>query len=1694
LLWTRTFGQVADRWIALGAPTYFQSFIVNPVDTNIIYATYADGTAKSTDGGANWTLTPVWTSDNARAIVLNPINRDTLYMGVEALGTGGRGIYRTSNRGNNWTQLYNAKSVRCVVLDPRRPHLLYAGTVTNTYTGATIGFLVSTNTGTTWTESNSGLTNLEIRALAIDPVTTTTLYVGTESGIFKSINSAGSWAPASIGLPAGSIIRALAISPSKPAVIFAGTQGDGLFKSTDGGSSWFASGSGITNGVISSIVFHPTDASTAYVSVQNGAVFRTRDAGSSWSALDLTGVSPFSETVYLTLNPLDPRIIYGLFNSGSTGATIYKRLDPPVTAPTVTTTQAASVTATSAMVNGTVNPNGNATAAFFEWGTSSTLATYTTTSTQSAGSGMTSTSVSAILSGLNPNTSYFFRLVGQNNGGTQRGAILSFTTTIPRSDPNEPNNKAAAATPIAYGFISSGAEIAPAGDVDYYKFTASASDFVAIEVVTADVSELNLRVSLYDATGTEVAGSDIVSTGTERILYGVQRAQQYFIRIVEASDTASFPNQGGGGDVPASLAKKRHEPATNQRAAATPAYTLSLSKGGPIAPLALGAGAGFNGLVPLRWLQPPSNPPIEYRIYRSTSAAGPFGLIGSTWRESFVDTTAANGTLYHYHVRSIYEATNVESGPSNVDKATPRAQGFKIPSRFASVKPTIDGMLRASEWADAQVENIAIRRTSAQPPSVTLLLKNDASTLFVGLIDSNGSASTWNRLVLAFDADNNKTWDKALPSSEGFLVIDDSAGTAIVEYYGVAGTYPNVDFMDVVRNPKGIVARLTRVGSSIHYEISIDLGNIAPVVGASAALGLYVTTISDELSGEYPLQAIVLAPRTFADVVLAKPSAVVALVSPLNASMGISISPTLSWNPFTGATGYRLQVATDSTFASNLAVDQNNITGTSYTATGLATGTVYFWRVMANVTGSAGSWSSTWRFTTYLGPVSLVSPPDKATGVSGSPTLSWNAVKGATSYHIQVSFNSTFAATIGVDQSGITNTSYTASGLRSDTVFYWRVEALNEGGSSGWSSTWSFRTVSSTPSAPTLSSPINGATGQQLSLTLSWNSASGASVYRLQVDKTNTFSAPVVDDTTIASTSRAVSSLSGGTTYYWRVAAKNAAGWGPYSSIFSFATASVVSAPTLSSPPNNATNQATSLSLSWSAAAGATSYHVQVSMSSSFTAPYVLQDSALSATSKQVSGLAENSTYYWRVRGRNAVGYGSWSSTAVFSTAGTKTVTSTAVAFPSNPTASTDYRLVTFPGTSTPTVGQVLTGSQNSNWRMFEENGGTVPNNLDEMSASSTLMLGEGYWLLYKGTFSYSRSTMMAQVASDGACLISVRNGWNIIGNPFDVAVSWASVRQFNSISANLWTYTGTSGFQQSSTLEPFKGYYFFSTSTSLKIPYPFPATNIAEPPAPPIDWRIQLVLETDLSDDAENYIGIAPGARMESDELDQEDPPPSFDQGSLAFVRQSNDGRSNLLSSDFRPSIGDGQVWRFQVSNPKRLAGRIRALGVDELPAGLEIRLIGAGCSEGIDLRSVNEIQLPPSSEKTWFNLVVGTKAFVEQREAELVPKSFELFQNYPNPFNPKTSISYQLPAPSARQTASGLGVGGSAVSLVNLRVFDQLGREVATLVSAEQTAGFYQVNFNAGELPSGIYFYRLEARQASGVFVDTKKLVVIK
>ncbi len=167
----------------------------------------------------------------------------------------------------------------------------------------------------------------------------------------------------------------------------------------------------------------------------------------------------------------------------------------------------------------------------------------------------------------------------------------------------------------------------------------------------------------------------------------------------------------------------------------------------------------------------------------------------------------------------------------------------------------------------------------------------------------------------------------------------------------------------------------------------------------------------------------------------------------------------LKWNKVLNASFYHLQVSDDSTF-STLFLDENLITDTSYVLTGMSGQVKYFWRVNSLNIAGEGSYSTAFSFITGFPtePV-LLDPPPSTLNVSLTPTLIWRPVANADSYRLQISKGSAFiSSTMVFDSTGITDTSFTTAQLLPNQIYFWRVKARNQYGSSNWSIPFGFKT------------------------------------------------------------------------------------------------------------------------------------------------------------------------------------------------------------------------------------------------------------------------------------------------------------------------------------------------------------------------------------------------------------------------------------------------------------------------------------------------------------------------------------------------------------------------------------------------------------------------------------------------------------
>jgi glucuronoarabinoxylan endo-1,4-beta-xylanase len=200
-----------------------------------------------------------------------------------------------------------------------------------------------------------------------------------------------------------------------------------------------------------------------------------------------------------------------------------------------------------------------------------------------------------------------------------------------------------------------------------------------------------------------------------------------------------------------------------------------------------------------------------------------------------------------------------------------------------------------------------------------------------------------------------------------------------------------------------------------------------------------------------------------------------------------------------------------------------------------------------------------------------------------------------------------------------------------------------------------YKTGPAVPSTPVPATPANGATNQALNPTLTWNTASGAISYGVQVCAVADFSAPIVNAST-PDLNMAINGLSNGTTYFWRVNATNTVGTSPWSTVFTFSTIPTIPAtPTLLAPANAATGISISPTLTWNAVSGATTYRVQVSSVNTFVST-IVDDATPAQPTKAASGLSSATIYYWRVNAKNAGGTSAWSDIWSFTTSAITTI------------------------------------------------------------------------------------------------------------------------------------------------------------------------------------------------------------------------------------------------------------------------------------------------------------------------------------------------------------------------------------------------------------------------------------------------------
>jgi fibronectin type 3 domain-containing protein len=671
-----------------------------------------------------------------------------------------------------------------------------------------------------------------------------------------------------------------------------------------------------------------------------------------------------------------------------------------------------------------------------------------------------------------------------------------------------------------------------------------------------------------------------------------------------------------------------------------PSNEVSAVPAGAPGPPTLAATAASSGSVALSWNAPSSNGGAGitgYRVYRGTASGGEILLTTLGALTSWTDTGLVNGTTYYYRVTALNSIG--ESSLSNELSATPTATAAVTVPGAPTLNPATAGNTTiALSWSapasngGSPITGYKVYRGTASGGETLLTTVG----LVTSLVDATGivNGTTYYYKVSAVNAAGEST-----RSNEASAIPAGPPGAPTLTSATAANGSVALAWSSPASNGgSGVTGyRIYRGTTSGGETLLTTLGAVSSFTDAGVVNGTayYYKVSALNSVGEGTLSNEQLATPAASATVPAAPT--------LNSATAGVGSVALTWSApasdgGSAVTGYNVWRATTSGGETLLATVGNVA---SFTDTAVVNGTTYYYKVGAlNAIGQSAL--SGERFATPTAAATIPGAPtlSSATGSSASIALAWTAP--ASNGGSAVSGYKVWRATTSGGEALLTSlanvTGWTDTAVTNGTTYYYKVTAVNGIGQSVFSNE-KFATLAGTgpsaPGAPTLSS----ATGGNASVVLAWSapaSDGGASITGYRIYRGTTSGAQSLLATTGNLTGYTDTSLTNGTTYFYKVAAVNAAGEGALSSERSAIPATVPNPPTLA-PSGAGSGQ---VSLSWTpppsnGGSAVTGYKVYRSTASGAETLLVTLGNV---TGYNDSAVTNGTTYYYKVTAVNALG------------------------------------------------------------------------------------------------------------------------------------------------------------------------------------------------------------------------------------------------------------------------------------------------------------------------------------------------------------------------------------------------------------------------------------------------------------------------
>jgi hypothetical protein len=382
-------------------------------------------------------------------------------------------------------------------------------------------------------------------------------------------------------------------------------------------------------------------------------------------------------------------------------------------------------------------------------------------------------------------------------------------------------------------------------------------------------------------------------------------------------------------------------------------------------------------------------------------------------------------------------------------------------------------------------------------------------------------------------------------------------------------------------------------------------------------------------------------------------------------------------------------------------------------------------------------------------------------------------------------------------------------------------------------------------------------------------------------------------------------------------------------------------------------------------------------------------------------------------------------------------------------------------------------------WRLFHYENGNL---MEYTEGLNSIARGKGYWLIVKDQVNLNTGTGTTELPEDEPFKLTLKQGWNAIGNPYGFTISWLDLLQYNGITTgvdlDVLVYRGGSSYQPTGVIRPFQGAFAFVNS-DITLAVPLEKNPViqggrkgspAKVKSDENNWEVNLNLSTDNLRDYLGGLGMKQDADASKDIYDRVRAPRFIEYLDINFPKPEYFAPE--FSKDIVPT-SDQYIWEFTVeTNSKDPEIKMDWSEVSVHDYGKELWLYDKDGEVIIDMQEVQHYKFSNQGTHN-FAVYYGDRQFIER---ELLPAKAILAATYPNPFTDNLTVLFTLP-------------GRVDSDFARISVYDLTGRKVKILWEDDYQPGFYKASWDgtngAGtQVAVGTYLIRLEVNGQESIY----------